>query len=426
MYDEQTVRRPAKIAGAPPGVTAVVVAFACGLTLATLFSASRASAHGAPPAANELLADSDQSATLVRLLPAGLALRVPEGFRYICPEAWGGDALAPAAAAPQGPAIIASDSLSIVGQDGRISPHAVQSGSGVVATRSRDAVFVVFKHEGRIELRRVTGTTNELVRVLEQPFGALIAGQDELSLLRWTDATLVLQKVSHAGALLGSLTWTMPSAIAYARFRMAGNQLYVVVWGRSAPWVTLGRISDQGYVPISEASVDIAGPASLGTGTLVAVDGTLQSLETGSTVDTQTQRITCLGERAGQAYACALSDLFRVGADGLGTSLFDIGALVAPSYEGLSEVARADCSTRWLEVQNDLALARAIDPVNDAGVTLPDETIADATIGDGSVTSASGANARGCSAASAAPLSSSSVVVLALALSALGRRRARR
>jgi MYXO-CTERM domain-containing protein len=348
-------------------------------SLFLLAFAPRVSAHGPPPAATELLAKTEQGAALVRLTPGGFAHRVADGFRFICPEAWGGDVLAPLASISLGPTIVASDSLSIVEQDGRVALHPVQSGAGIVAASHRDAVFVIFKHEGKVELRRVTGTTNELVRLLDQPFGALVASVDELSLLRWLDNTLVLQKLSLTGEPLGSVTWTMKSPVAYARLRLAGSQLYVVVWGRSAPWVSLGRLTAQGYEPLREASTDVAGPVSLATGTLVAIDGVLQSLETGALVDTLGYRATCLGERDGLAYACAHSDLLRVDASGLGAPLFEVASLRAPDAQALSEVARADCTTRWLDLQNDIAVARAASAPHDAGASAPDAATADAS-----------------------------------------------
>lgn len=381
--------------------TCAATALSCALAWALLAFAPRASAHGPPPAATELLATSEQGATLVRLTPGGFAHRVPDGFRYVCPEAWGGDVLAPAATIPRGPTLVASDSLSVVGLDGRVTPHSIQSGAGIVLAGHRDAVFVIFKHDGKVELRRVTGTTNDLVRVLEQPVSALAAGANELSLLRWLDNTLVLQRVSLAGELLGEVTWLSPNPVAYARLRPAGNQLYVVVWGRSAPWVTLGRISERGYERLREAGIDVAGPVSIATGTLVAIDSALQNLETGAVVDTPGGRVTCLGERDGLLYTCANGDLHRVDASGLGAPLFDISSLVAPDYQGLSDVARADCTTRWLDLQNDVALARAASAVHDGGVSQADAALAKpgATTADAGEPTVAEPDARGCSAA---------------------------
>jgi len=341
------------------------------LALALLALVARASAHGSLPAATELLAHSAGSATLVRLAPGGLAYRVPDGFRFVCPEAWGGDVLAPAAAIPAGRALIASDALFVVEQDGRVSPHPIQAGSGVVVTNNRDAAFGVFKHEGRYELRRVTEGTNDLVRVLEQPFGALVASDREVSLLRWLDSTLVLQRMSLTGELRESLTWTVPNAVAYARLRTAGDSLYVLVWGRSAPWVTLGRVTARGYEPMREASSDIAGPVALAVDppdTLVALDGTIERLEGGTSVDAHGNRATCLGTNDAQPYACVHGDLLRVDPGGLGAPLFELSALREPDYQTLPAALRMDCSTRWLDLRDHVASLLSSGSAADAGV----------------------------------------------------------
>jgi hypothetical protein len=114
--------------------------------------------------------------------------------------------------------------------------------------------------------------------------------------------------------------------------------------------------------------------------------------------------VACLGERDGDVYACTNSDLRRVDASGLGAPLFDIGSLVAPDYQGLAEVARADCTTRWLDVQNDVALARAASTV-DGGVRAADAAIATpgVTAADAGGPSVVVPDAGGCSAAPGTP-----------------------
>jgi hypothetical protein len=373
---------------------------AVGTLLVVLLScAGRASAHGAPPAATELLAAGDGEASLVRLTPGGLALRVPGGFRFVCPEAWGGDVLAPAASIPRGPTLVASDTLFVIEQDGSVSPHPVQSGSGGALASHPDAVFGLFAHDGRYELRRVTGSTNELVRVLDHPFGALAARADEVVLLRWFEDTLELQKISLDGTSLGSVTWSVPNGVAYARVTAAAEQLYVTVWGRARPWVTLGRVNERGYEPLREASVDIAGPSA---STWVLLDGTLQRLDTGAGLDTLGRRISCLGDANGLVYACSEGDLYRLEESGLGAPLFELGSLLAPTYDGLAEPARASCSTRWLDLRADVAAAQALR--NDIETTEPPRG------------APSLAPAEGCSALPASTMPSLSTLLILLSM----------
>ncbi|MET0283467.1 MAG: hypothetical protein ABW352_03330 [Polyangiales bacterium] len=329
-----------------------------------LLFTSRALAHGAPPATTELLALDARGAALVRLTPGGFAHRSGDGFRFVCPESWGGYVLAPAAAPSFGPALVASDELFVVGQDGRVARHPVQSGLGFAAASQRDAVLVVFQDEGRWELRRVTASSNELVRTLAQPVDAL-AGDG--STLRFEDRELTVETGQR------TITWTAPSYVASAQLRIAAAQLHVVTHGRSAPWVTLGRILDGAYEPLLEASVDIAGPA----GNLVAVDGKLRTLS-GTPIETA-ERVTCLGEVDGTLYACSRGDLFRVDERGLGDPLFTVAGLQDPDYSTLTETARADCTTRWVDLRDDAKAALAL-RAGDAGMmseALPIESSAE-------------------------------------------------
>jgi hypothetical protein len=361
---------------------------AAAVTCLSLYSAAfvgRVSAHGPPPAAAELLAVEEQQASLVRLTTGGLAQRVTEGFRFVCPEAWGGDVLAPAAAIPLGPTVLGSDTLFVLEADGRLAAHPVQSGTARVLVSQRDAVFGLFQQGEQTALRRVTPSENDLIRNLDRPFGALAALDEELVLLHWLDKALVLERVAPTGELLGSVSMTLPNAVAYARLRVAAGRLYVVVWGRSAPWVTLGRITDGTYEPLREAGVDIAGPVATTDGSLVAVDGVLLRLDDGAPVDTGGERITCLGESAGEPYACAHGDLLRVAADGLGAQLFELGSLRAPAVLTLSPVAQDDCSRRWLDLQADAPGGSL-----DGGVMIPDAGPSAADTATAAAPSASG------------------------------------
>ncbi|MDB4975931.1 MAG: hypothetical protein JWN48_4272 [Myxococcaceae bacterium] len=318
---------------------------------------SPAAAHGPPPAATALLAVAGEQATLVSL-SQGLASRTADGFRFVCPEMWGGNATAPAAGLAKGSAAIAGDKLYLVSPEGRVVAHPDDVGSGIALVSQQDAVVGLFLRDGQHELRRITESTSELVRGLDEPFMALAAGAEgELSLLRWTDSTLVVQQVSSTGELLARTTWSAPSRVAYAELRAAAAQLYVVTWGSAAPWVTLGRVTQQGYEPELEAGSDIDGPLALTDGTVIARDGQLRSLPPGALAAPSNDHITCLGQYAGLAYACAHGDLMRVEPEGLSTPLFELASLQAPDDQGLTDKARQSCSARWIDLRVDVASA---------------------------------------------------------------------
>jgi PAS domain-containing protein len=313
-----------------------------------------ASAHGAAPAAIGLLGFNGEDASLVRL-SRGMAHRVPDGFRFMCPEAWGGDITAPAVALPGGPALVAGERLFVVAPDGVVSPHPSQPGTGIALANNSAATFGLFSRDAQYELRHITESTSELIRILDEPFRLLAASDSELSLLGWTGSSVVFQTMSLAGEPRERVEWIAPSAVSYAELRVAAEQLYILIWGSAAPWATLGRMTAGAYEPLREANANIAGPVALDTGTLVALDGELEVLEDGAAVDVRGNKVTCLGGVLGQPYACAHGDVLRVEPDGLGSPLFEIVSLREPDYRGLSEAARMDCMTRWLDVKVDVA-----------------------------------------------------------------------
>ncbi|HEX5655782.1 MAG TPA: hypothetical protein VFX59_01250 [Polyangiales bacterium] len=330
------------------------------LVLVLLALPGRVLAHGAPPAATEAIASDERGVSLVRV-SRGLAYRAAEGFRFLCPEAWDGNLLVRAASLPGGPTILASDSLFVL-QEGRVTRHPVQSGLGFALASHRDAVFGVFRQGTSWELRRITASANELVRALAQPVDALAALDDELALLRFVDRTVTVDRYALSGEPRGGVSWEAKSFVAEAALRVAGEQLYAVLWAHSAPWLSVGRVGKDAFEPLREANVSLDGPIA----SSLAIDGVLQDLQTGTAIDTQGDRISCLGETSGQPYACARGGLLRVDANGLGAPLFELSALREPDLSAVPDAARADCTVRWTDLVTDGV------PVSDAGMPAPD------------------------------------------------------
>jgi hypothetical protein len=323
--------------------------------LALLF-ASKASAHGGFPAAVSLLGLSSEGASVVRLTH-GLAYRADDGFRFLCPEAWGGDVSAPAAAIPDGPVVIAAERLFLIGPDGRITPHASELGQGIALAANGDALFGLFRRDGRDALWRITASTAELLVSFDERFSALAAQEGELSVLRFFTNVLVLQTISLTGELRARSSWSMPTPVASAELRVAGERLYVVVGESAAPWFTLGRLGAQGYEQLRDAQSNIAGPLSLATGALFARDGALEALEEGAPLVQPDDYVSCLDSLSAQPFACVREGLMRVDEQGLGDALFAFAALREPDYDAVPEPVRADCSTRWQDLRDHLASA---------------------------------------------------------------------
>ncbi len=82
--------------------------------------AQRALAHGPPVGATELVAHQGSDVSLVRLT-RGFASAGADGMRFLCPESFGSNLLAPAAALAQGPMLVAGDSLFAVQPDGGVT-----------------------------------------------------------------------------------------------------------------------------------------------------------------------------------------------------------------------------------------------------------------------------------------------------------------
>jgi hypothetical protein len=345
------------------------------LALLPLLVTQRAAAHGAPPAALAVLGWDEQGATSVRL-SQGIAQRTREGFRYVCPEAWGGDALAPAAALPGGPTLIAAVRLFVLEADGRVSPHPEDVGEGIALARGGDALYGLFSRDGRVELRRLEATHSELVHSFEEPLSALTASASMIAVMHYAQRTLVVQKLSPQGELGERVSWDAPSAVAFAELRSANDQLYAAIWGRSAPWVTLGRVSAQGYEPLREAQSSIAGPLALEDGAAVVLDGAPELLDgEGELALMQGDgAIQCLDSLAGRAYACVHAGLWRFDARGVGEPLFQLASLREPDYQLLREAYRADCAFRWRDVREHVAELNAeANAAVDAGAAEADD-----------------------------------------------------
>jgi hypothetical protein len=384
--------------------------------LAFLF-ASKASAHGGFPATVSLLGLSADRASLVRLTH-GLAYRSDEGFRFLCPEAWGGDVSAPIAAIPGGPIVIAGEQLYLLAPTGELTRHPSDVGQASALSANAEALFGLFRRDGHDELRRITETTSELVASLDQRFSALSARDGELALLRFFNNVLVVQRLSPSGALREPESWSMPSQVSSAELRRDGEQLYVVVGGSAEPWFTLGRLGASGFQPLSEAQSSFAGPLSFAGSTLLARDGTLALLADGAAWSESADAVSCLDSLLGQPFACVRDGLVRVAEDGLGEPLFTFAELRAPDYEALPEPQRADCKSRFSDLSQHLASADLWQEPGDAG--------ANDDVDGGSAAALARPNAAGCALRSG-PLSgawSSCLLALGLLVSRVRRGRA--
>lgn len=185
--------------------------------------------------------------------------------------------------------------------------------------------------------------------------------------------------------------------MAFAELRSVGEQLFAVIWGRSAPWVTLGRVTAQGFEVLREGQSTIAGPLALAEGVALAIDGApelLDASDEGALGAGSDSAIQCLESFAGRDFACVSGALRSFDARGLGAPVFQLASLEDPDYQLLPEAVRADCAFRWRDLREHVAMlngeasgapeggmpadddAAAADAAPDAG--MPSERSADA------------------------------------------------
>ncbi|HEX6245851.1 MAG TPA: hypothetical protein VFZ61_33230, partial [Polyangiales bacterium] len=317
-----------------------------------------AAAHGGPPAATAVLAEDTQGVQVVRL-SQGLAHRSGDGFRFVCPEAWGGDVGAGAATLPDGAALIGGEALFLIEPDGRVAPHPEELGVVLALASGGGAAFGLFQQGPHTELRRIERATTQLLRTFDEPFQLLAASGELLAVLRFSQRTLVVQSLAPDGALRERVSWDAPSSVAQAALRAEADQLYVLIWGKSAPWVTLGRLGAASHEQLAEAQSAISGPLTLAETSLIARDGTLEELRPSVALSARGQHVTCVDRLGELAYACIDGGLARVDAHGLGAPLFELSSLREPDYQLLHPARRGPCMLRWLDLQLHMREAAA-------------------------------------------------------------------
>lgn len=337
------------------------------LSVASLLIASSAAAHGAPPAALAVLSWDDVGPLSVRL-SEGLAQRADGGFRFVCPEAWGGDVFAPMSTLASGTVVVAGTDLTLVDAEGRVTLHPERLGTSLALARTADALFGLFLRDGKREVRRIEATHSALLYTSDVPFTMMAAYDDTISLSHFMQETVVVQHISVLGEPGPRVTWLAPSGVAYAELRATGDRLYAVVWGNRHPWVTLGRVTHDAYQHLREAQSAIAGPLELLGATAVATDGQLGWLEGGEGSLVQGEgAVSCLDSLQGRGYACVSEGLKAFDSEGVGAPLFQLATLREPDYQALPASVRGDCAFRWRDVGEHVAMLPTSPTVADAG-----------------------------------------------------------
>jgi outer membrane protein assembly factor BamB len=355
-----------------------------GAFLLALTTCGRAFAHGLPPDAYAVLSRDAEGVRAVSL-SAGVALRrSAQRYQFVCPEAWGDQFPAAVAALADGTIVVGgSRGLMLLGEDGTLRAHpdpaAVGRSSDVV--RSALGVFALRPTPAGSELLAIDA---EQVRVLwkdSKSMYSLAALDDKLVLLRVSGTLLEQVTIAAAdGTELERQTASVDQPVDNVFARANAGKAYAIVVFRSV-MVALGSLSMNVFTKLAEGELSIAGPLSVESGTLLAIDGKLAQLVDGQAMPlADDHKVVCLGQHDGLTYACDQDGIAPVSGQTLGEPLFRFSWLAGPNLDQVPEGdARMYCNTQWQDLRFDVQLTGAsllVDSMRDAGSAPADASIA--------------------------------------------------
>lgn len=366
-------------------------ALACAATLVT----SPALAHGPAPAIIGVAAAGAEGPRVLRL-SVGMALRAPDGWRFLCSAAWGGPT-APLASSGDGETTwIATSgrvrelSAGVVGGDGG------PDGSSVLAMAATGgATFALARTDGGAALWRLGAPAP--VWEGQGAWTGLSAEGGRLAMARTADDGLHVLTLSASGGEEGEAVFPGVSPGATPSLRAAGGALYVLL--REGAAQDLSRVDGDALVPVVVGSDVVLGPVSAPGGAVVVVGGVLGALAGDAVEPRDASRAwTCLAEGAGGSWACAQRDLFEVGAAGVAGPVASIGELLPPDWSTVPSAAVADCGAEWTDLVVDAALELAQDAEDAVGGAGGAEDAADGGAAPGGPVGDAPPGASGCAA----------------------------
>jgi hypothetical protein len=139
---------------------------------------------------------------------------------------------------------------------------------------------------------------------------------------------------------------------------------------------TLLAVDASGVETLLQSTGAIAGPEQSASGRLwVAMGGQLMRDDGGGGFEevVETRDVTCLKRWSTLTYACATTELYRLGDDGLEERVFELDGLGAPEPELIPAGGERDCGLQWLLYRTDLeSIGLSVRDAADAGASTPD------------------------------------------------------
>jgi hypothetical protein len=327
----------------------------CCAALLVVATPVTAAAHGTPPSVLSVVSADENGAVLLRL-SGGLAVREGSAYRFLCPALWVDQNMLPALGASGGPNVVIGDQgLSLVADDGRVTPHPDPSARG-------PAIDIAALH-GKLYVLRSQGAGSEVIEVgsdrvttiwsADQAWNAIAAGDDFLLLARLHAGVLQQLLLNEHGETLAQDQATAPAAASSVIARTVGAQAYLVTafeGGRQ-----LAKFQDGQLVALQVGRSSIEGPVATVDGHwLIGIDSALSSFdgEQVSTLD-QNAGLNCLTRWEGQSFACTREGLSRLTAAGVGERVFALSSLLAPPVDQPGEDTDL-CQSQWQHYSFDL------------------------------------------------------------------------
>ena len=326
------------------------------IPLALWACTSKVRAHGDPPAVTDLLSVDAEGAKVVSLTE-GLAVRLAEGWHFVCPAAFG-SALPPLALSADGSQtwVVGAEDLFLLDGQGQVHAQGqseLDSATVVALAADRDSVYALrFAAEGS-EVVRLEQDQAAVVHVGNEPWTSVAFDGRSLWLSRLDSDSLRLLELSPEGDQRDLQSIVLEGAWLSARLRAASDGLYVAL--RNNQEYRVAAVEPGATRPLFTAPVPIEGPAHNEGGGWLSSGGALMRL--GSDVPEPFEledRITCLGNWHEQAFVCDQTRMRALDEAGPSGTLFELAELQGPlpSEEG-AELSR-ECRDQWTLFRGDL------------------------------------------------------------------------
>jgi hypothetical protein len=356
----------------------LALAICAALSLAT----SRADAHG-PPAAVTGIAAKDDAGVSVLAFTEGFGIRLPSGWRWICPERFG-DELSPPAASADGHTtfVVGQNDLFVLDPDGGIAPQGRPD-------LSRQTVLSAAALGPRVfALRLLDGGTSDVVALddakaiwrADVPYASMTVDDGSLWVARVDGDAGYATRLATDGSVLETLTFSVDPGDAIVQVRRAAGLLYATVVTINAGGKVLlladGEGGAQQVALASETAVQ--GPVAAGdAGAWATTAGTLEAVAGAQATPLATDAAaSCVGTFEGAPFVCEQTHLLSLGAAGPGEEMFDLSSLQGPAPDNEPPYDEQNCIFQWDVFRYDLSRA---------GITVTSDAGADAsTGGDGS------------------------------------------